>query len=111
MDAVGTLLDGDDLAASTHRAAGVLDAVTQPAGHRPVVDDRGRGGVQRGHPAGVRFVAAQVVPVQHGGVRDAVGLCPARDVGEPAQLAVVDRDHDLAALVVADAVRGAVLFE
>ncbi len=110
-DAVAAFLDRHNLGTRTDRPARVQDVVTQRPGHGRVVHDRGRGGVQRGHPTGMRFIAAQAARVQHGRVRDAVGAGAVGDVGKPAQLAAVNRYDDLSALVVADAVGSAVLLE
>ena len=75
------------------------------------VDDRGVGRVQGGDPADVRSSSAGPFAADHPDPGHAVGLGPLVDRLQAGQLAAVERDHHLAALLVGQGVGGAELLQ
>ena len=108
-DPRAVLADGPDRDAGADLGPGGGRVGGQPPGDLAEVDHRGVGRGKAAIPAHVRLQLAQLLAADHPDPGHPVGHGPLVDGLQPAQLALVEGDHHLAALVVGQAVAGAEL--
>ena len=101
-EALGAVARGQDAGAGLDGGAGLDQLAREVGGHRAVVDDGGRGGVDGADGGGVRLQLAQAVPVDQGEAGDGVGRAALEESLETRQLGRLGGDDDLAHALDAD---------